>query len=1571
MNAVNDDPIVSNGSYAGNEDTNINGTLSVSDIDSTNLVCTVNNVAARGTVVGTGAKGFIYTPDLNSNGSDSFTFTCSDGQADSNLGTININVLPVNDKPKLTSGNFQLVEDGSFSRNYVLDASDIDGDSVSLEVDTPANNGVVVVDNIAKTWTYTPSPNYYGSDQFVLIASDGDLSSTPALYTVNIAAVDDPPVAHAITLNGLEDTLLYGNLSYSDIDSTDLTFSIVSQGSKGSAAIVGTTVIYTPVTNANGSDIFSYGVSDGTTLATAIANVSIIAVNDTPLAYALSVTGLEDSVISGQMEGFDQENTPLQFSLLTTPKFGSIANVPTGEFDYTPDTNYYGNERVYFKASDGSEDSLATTLDIEVQPVNDAPIFTNTTITVDEDLTKCLDLSAYAEDIEDDLLSYSVTYGTNISGSLLGSTICIGGTSNWHGTSNVEVIVDDSIDESPVGNVVVTVNSVNDQPTMEDVVINITEDDPATCVDLSTVLSDVDTSDSHIFYKLNSPRGTVDITGSNLCYTPVVNDDQNDQVDVKACDNGVPSLCSEQASVIVGITPVNDPVVSSNHEIVMLEDGSVNLQHVASDIDSEFLTFEMVNPATMGTSTMNLTGLLTYIPNDNYYGYDVVDWQVCENGIICTNYSTFITVEAVNDRPISEDKTATVIEDGSVTGTVVASDIDGDELTTIVVSSTSNGTFVLDNFDFTYTPNNNYFGSDVATIRICDESLCASDIRVSITITPVNDAPIANDYAISGLEDITYSGNLIASDVDSSNLQYVSLSSVTEGVFNLNSNGSWSFTPNDNYYGQVSIDYAVYDGLITSETATLVLNIASVNDLPVASSSNAIGFEDQTITGVVEGTDVDHATLSYVLDTQTSAGDVVLLTNGNWTYTPNENFNGSDLFSYHIVDGAGGTSSQAIVSITVVPVNDAPLVSDRTLDVDEDNNICIDLSSSSSDVDFGQSLTYAVVENSTLGNVSINGSSACIDTNQDMFGIDTAKYVACDSGTPQKCSESGNILVNVHSVPDEPVQENFYTSHVFLRENETKCVDMDTWYSDVDSTQLNYQVVLPPVYGSATFSGVPSNSIFCYEAPNNQYGAQTIGYTVCDEGVGIGQCIQNTIRVVSVPLELNAVEDVNSLYLLGAHDSSYEGSIDTSYSVVTDTTNDVGSVVMLNNGTGQIEYYPTANYPNSSTVIASSNFYVEACNLDDSLCSGPLAITLNVQATPDAPDISNLVATVIEDQPLLAGCIPVDGTIVNPDNEPYEFKFIQKAGDHTGGAIDPSTEYITDDVWCAETLNNRPLGHDDVPAVATVQLCKEDMTTCGPDRNINVTVQPLNDAPTSQGFTYSNIAEDSSGNQVPLSNTYTDVDGDTVTFVLTNNVDHGTLSFDSEDGHAVYTPTANYNGSDQYTFKVVDGHGGENSYSVNLDVVHRSDKMFNLVNDGSNELNYTSQSGCPASQYRIHDTAWSNKRYFKWQTDYDQPYSTNESNLATVVPAFGTTHVKTCEGGSFLGAPSFQIEYWLSLENASQRRGSIRVRARYPTCRTGDVFDCNIALEGGSTNDSESEYSDPEILVIRIATDGG
>jgi len=291
------------------------------------------------------------------------------------------------------------------------------------------------------------------------------------------------------------------------------------------------------------------------------------------------------------------------------------------------------------------------------------------------------------------------------------------------------------------------------------------------------------------------------------------------------CVSNPAVLAVAQASNLVRSADSQVAPVAAGQSISTFEDTAVNIVLTASDANGDLLSYTVV----AGPSNGGLTGTapnLTYTPNANYNGSDSFTFKA-NDGIADSAVATVsITVTAVNDNPVANAQSVSVLEDGYVAITLTGSDIDGNPLTYIVVAGPSNGGLTGTAPNLIYTPNANYNGSDSFAFRVNDGYVSSSATTVSITVTAVNDTPAATAQSVSVSHNTATAITLAGSDVEGSALTYTVVTNPTNGSLT-GTAPSLTYTPNSGYSGSDSFTFRVNDGTADSAAATVTLTVAA------------------------------------------------------------------------------------------------------------------------------------------------------------------------------------------------------------------------------------------------------------------------------------------------------------------------------------------------------------------------------------------------------------------------------------------------------------------------------------------------------------------------------------------------------------------------------------------------------------------------------------------------------------------------------------------------------------------------------------------------------------------------
>lgn len=287
----------------------------------------------------------------------------------------------------------------------------------------------------------------------------------------------------------------------------------------------------------------------------------------------------------------------------------------------------------------------------------------------------------------------------------------------------------------------------------------------------------------------------------------------------------------------------------------------------------------------------------------------------------------------VNRPPTATGQAPTTAEDTPLGVTLAGSDPDNDSMTLAVVTNPTHGTLSGTVPNLTYTPAPNYNGGDSFTFTAFDGRLTSAPATVSITVSAVNDLPVATADAYTGTENITINvaaPGVLANDSDAeSTLLAVLVTPPTKGTLTLNADGSFTYVPTSGTSGTDTFVYKASDGSAFSANTTVTLTIDRVNTTPTAIADTYTVAEDSTLSvtapsGLLSNdSDLDGDPLTASLVANVNHGVLSLDPAGAFMYTPAANFTGDDAFTYHASDATTG-SSDVTVTIHVTPINDLP-----------------------------------------------------------------------------------------------------------------------------------------------------------------------------------------------------------------------------------------------------------------------------------------------------------------------------------------------------------------------------------------------------------------------------------------------------------------------------------------------------------------------------------------------------------------------------------------------------------------------------------------------------------------------
>ena len=576
--------------------------------------------------------------------------------------------------------------------------------------------------------------------------------------------------------------------------------------------------------------------------------------------------------------------------------------------------------------------------------------------------------------------------------------------------------------------------------------------------------------------------------------------------------------------VIDDVMTVAPPLAGDDPDVSTDEDTAVAIDVTANDTDLDGTVDATTVTVTSGpshgyTAVDGGTGVVTYTSALDFYGVDTFTYTVRDNdGNVSNEAVVTVTVNPVNDAPTVAGGAGAVDEDIPFEGTLSASDVESDPLTYTVVTQPPQGTVVLTSVSagtFTYTPNQDFNGTDVFTFKAGDGTAESQVASYTMTVAPVNDAPVSSDGTNSVDEDTALQGTLAAHDVDQDPLTFQVVDLPAQGTVELTSlsTGAFSYTPAADFFGTDTFTFRVHDALVPSNTASYTIRVNPVNDAPRVSDGEGATDEDEPLSGTLSAFDVEDDPLTFSIVAQGTKGTAVLddASTGEFTYTPFQDLYGTDTFTFKAAD-AGADSVPATFVVTIAPVNDPPVTVSDTAETDEDTAVVtVDVLANDSDVE-GNILTVASFTPAAHGLVTDHQDGTFTYTPElDFNGIDSFTYTAGDGNGG---FTAGTVTVTVNPVNDAPVADAGGDRIV----DEEILVTLDgTGTSDVDMETLYYSWVQTAGPDTIALEGADTATP-TFTAPNVGPGGVSFTFelTVRDRPEGQGGLVDTDTCIVSV-----------------------------------------------------------------------------------------------------------------------------------------------------------------------------------------------------------------------------------------------------------------------------------------------------------------------------------------------------------------------------------------------------------------------------------------------------------------------
>ena len=1046
---VNDMPEANSDTLSAKEDVSTMYTLTAFDVDNDPLTYEIMSQPEKGQLTLTDPeKGYcVFRPYNNVVGRDEFTFKVNDGHLDSNEATIQIIINNENDPPEIESQSLTIDEDTPYT--IILSVNDPENDPLFFKILHSGKNGnATIIDPIKGKVIYTPKPDVSGLDFFVYSVTDNQSEAQSATVTITIEPVNDPPVALQQQIDIFANESMTITLTAYDIDSPaeGFIFEIIETPSQGNVPGLPPSITYIPNNNYIGEDHLTFAVYDneggsdtGVIIFTVLSPPDAIGTEDTDLPIDL----------------------PVYVVFELQPQHGKLlGQLP--DLIYRPNDNFFGKDTFTYKINDDEKEFI-----VYISPVNDPPVIKIQNplppLQTNENIPLIIDIES--SDVDDDELQ--IKWEQPAHGSVTGnaSQMIYSPYPSYSGRDSFWIEAFDGYMNTRL-TIEILVGKVNKAPIASDRTLDGLEDQP-----LEIVLQAMDPDYDPISYTITMYPGHGSLSGSppSVIYQPDENYHGNDTFGFTAND-GV--LTSNVGHIHVNIMPQNDPPVALNALLDAIEDKNIESTFLASDIDQDTLTFTIIQNGQMGAAALTnpSTGEFTYTPFTNAYGVDIIKFQAMDELSQSNIGQVSITIAPVNDPPTAEPGQFETEEDISFHGSLIANDVDSNQLQFTIVDPPQLGRILIsDTGHFTYTPFHNASGQDQFSFIVKDANGGESNsAQVKIDIHAVNDAPVAQSFTIQLKEDASFTDTLHGSDIDSTTLSYTIITLPQQGTLDLlnPATGKFVYVPNANYFGEDNFTYQVSDGMQRSEIATVSVWVTSINDAPILESQNVEIEQDKQAHITLMAEDADKDTLNYNIMKSPDHGEASV-DGAGIAYTPTSGFLGVDTLTVNAHDG--NVSSKTATIQIWVGIHQVDVIGT------EDEPIQLDIPS-----------IFSFDQLPTKGDITHEGNQYVYRPQENVFGYDSFYFKA----VPGANSLSMTIFIKpVNDLPSITTQDSFT-----ITEDQTYYLQIELFDPETSSDQLITSITDMPDHGNVQWNA----EFIEYQPFSDYYGNDSFTMQVSD-----------------------------------------------------------------------------------------------------------------------------------------------------------------------------------------------------------------------------------------------------------------------------------------------------------------------------------------------------------------------------------------------------------------------------------------------------------------------------------------
>ncbi|GAA1598451.1 Ig-like domain-containing protein [Actinoplanes couchii] len=1016
-----------------------------------------NTATATVTVTGTGAEG---SPANNTDTAD-----------------VTMNASPVAKTYDVTTTHHTEV-----TLDVAAEATDADnptGPFTTSVTSAPAHGTTVV--NADYSITYLPNTGWRGTDNFVFTCYDpygGYDTKTATVTTTNAAPT---AVADARTTGSGTPITIDVVANDTDPNNDTLTLTAVNppQAGAGTTTRSGGKVVYTPAAGFKGTATFTYTISDGqsqNSTATGTVTVTVsdgppVAVNDTAtVAYAGTV------LINVLANDSDPNNDPfgIEAGSVSTPSRGT-ARIVGQQIEYTAPAGFSGTATFTYRIKDnlGSPASTAT---VTVTVGNARPVPKDLTPSTGYETPVTLDPAKDSTDPNGDTLTVTAT-GTPGHGTVVRNndgTLTYTPAPGFTGTDTFTYTISDGTDTA-TGTITITVSNApptagNDTYTVNSNASNV----------LDVLANDSDPNNDPLTITIDTPpgHGTAQVVNGKIVYKPADGYHGTDTFHYTISDGK-----GGTAGATVSVTVVDVPPEAKPDTATTATNEPVSLNVLANDSDpnGDTLTLAAVTAPTHGKVTFTAAGVVTYTPDDGYYGIDTFTYTCLDPAGNSATGKITITVD--NAAPNAIDDKFTVKPGTSTDLNVLTNDTDpntGQVLTVLSVTPAAKGTVTLTGGKVTYTPNAGVTtGTDTFTYKLTDD-LGATD-EATVTVTISNGPTIQPDTATTGAGspvDIDVTAN--DTDPDGGTLTLVSVTDPGHGTAVVAAGNKVRYTPNTGYYGSDTFTYTVRDSAGNTQTANVTVTVGNAPPVAVADTAAVKTGQPVDIDVLANDTDPNTDQALEISGVGTPGNGTAEIVDGKIRYTSEDGWTGDDTFPYEISDGAGGTA-EGTVTVTVTADGKPVAVADERRTAYQK---AITIKVLENDLDPDGTLALAAVGKPDHGTARASGDSVIYTPPSGFSGLATFTYSAKDAAGQ---TTGATVKVTVAAAPNAPDKA--------VEAEPGKAISIPLPTVDTNGTKITIRSIGKPKHGTAKLN---ANGTVTYKAAKGFAGTDTFTYQAVD-----------------------------------------------------------------------------------------------------------------------------------------------------------------------------------------------------------------------------------------------------------------------------------------------------------------------------------------------------------------------------------------------------------------------------------------------------------------------------------------